>query len=462
MVKRIFTLVPDWVNFESFWVEIRKRNRWLIQLRYLAVALLLSFLLGAKVVQFYFPEMSLPFDKIIFFPPLILFYNILFHLLWKKYPEISKKLKVHSLHFSLLQISVDFVFLLLIIYFTGGVESPFNTFFVFHLIIGSLILPGAVINLLMTLVLLISITGSILEYNGLVPHYQITGIIEHPLYNDTNYLIVFYSTFAIVVYISIYLANSIAKVLYQREKALATAYKELEEAERSKSRYVMTVVHDLKTPISAALTWVEVITSKSLGELPNYLEKPIDRIQQRLEGALTLIDDILKVSQIKLTTTIEKVPTNLKELFDDIYNQHRILIVSKNLNYSFKSSILEPTLTTDRNLLKLALSNLVSNSIKYTEPNGLIEVTINDKSNSIEIIVADDGIGIPKEELDKIFNEFYRTKISREKNIEGSGLGMTLVREIITKLGGKIEIKSPSYLQKEGRPGTEVILTLLK
>jgi len=462
MVKKIFTLVPDWVNFESFWIEIRKRNRWLIQLRYLAVLLLLGFIGGAKLIQIYFPEIKMPFDKLIFFPPLILAYNFLFHFLWNKYPEISKKIKVHSLHFSLLQISVDFIFLMLIIYFTGGVESPFNTFFVFHLIIGSLILPGAVVNLLMTIVLLVSILGSILEFKGLIPHYQISGIIEHPLYNDERYLIVFFSTFAIVAYISIYLANSIAKVLYKREKALAVAYKELEEAERSKSRYVMTFVHDLKTPISAALTWVEIITNKSLGELPSHLEKPIGRIQHRLRGALTLIDDILKVSQVKLTTTIEKTPTNLKEILDEVYQHHRILIVSKNLDYRIKSNVSEVILSTDRNLLKLALSNLVSNSIKYTEANGIIEITINDNINSIDIIVADNGIGIPKDELGKIFNEFYRSSISKEKNIEGSGLGMALVKEIITKFGGKIEIQSPSYLAQEGRPGTEVKITLPK
>ncbi len=462
MLKKIFTLVPEWVNFESFWSEIRKRNRWLIQLRYFAVLMLLVFIAGSKLIQTYFFEISLPFEKIILFPPLILLYNILFHFLWQKYPYISKKIKVHSLHFSLLQMTVDFIFLMLIIYFTGGVESPFNTFFIFHLIIGSLILPGAIVTTLMTSVIILSILGSVLEYKGIIPHYQIYGVIKYPLYNDVQYIVVFFATFAFVVYVSIYLANSISKVLYQREKALYIAYKELEEAERSKSRYVMTFVHDLKTPISAALTWVGVIKDKTLGEIPEYLTTPIERIENRLKGAISLIDDILKISQVKLTTKIEYEPIDLNSLLEEIYIKHRILISSKNLDYKINIELSQPIIMSDKNLLKLALSNLVSNAIKYTEPNGKIEILIKEKGANFEIIVADNGIGIPSNELDKIFNEFYRSSISKERNIEGSGLGMALVKDIISKFGGNITVHSPSHLAEEGKPGTEFIITLPK
>lgn len=462
MLKKIFTLVPDWVNFESFWIEIRKRNRWLIQLRYFAVLMLFAFIAGSKLLQTYFFEISLPFEKIIIFPPLILFYNILFHFLWKKYPEISKKTKLHSLHLSFLQITVDFIFLMLIIYFTGGVESPFNTFFVFHLIIGSLILPGVIVTTLITFVIIISICGSLLEFKGIIPHYQIYGIVKHSLYNDVDYLVVFFSTFAFVVYVSIYLANSISKVLYQREKALHNAYKQLEEAEKSKSKYVMTFVHDLKTPISAALTWVGVIKDKSLGEIPEYLTTPIERIENRLKGAISLIDDILKISQVKLITKIEKEQIDLHSLFKEIYVKHRILISLKNLNYKINIESSNPIIISDKNLLKLALSNLVSNAIKYTEPNGTIEISIKEKERNFEIIVADNGIGIPPNELNKIFNEFYRSSISKERNIEGSGLGMALVKDIITKFGGDITVHSPSHLAEEGKPGTEFIITLPK
>ncbi|MGB9770756.1 MAG: sensor histidine kinase [Candidatus Kapaibacteriota bacterium] len=462
MSGALLTLVPERINFEGFWIEIRKRNKWLIQLRYLAVVLLLTFAFGTKILQIYFGQIHLPFLIILILAGMILIYNILFHLLWIKFPDLKKKFKVHSLHFSLLQIVTDFIFLILLIYFTGGVESPFNTFFVFHLIIGSLLLPGAIISLIMAITLLVLVSGSLLEYYGVIQHYHIAGIVKYPLYNDPTYLVVFFSTFTIVVYVSIYLANSIAKVLYEREKQLYQAYKELEAAEQTKTKYVMTVVHDLKTPISAALTWVELITNKSLGAIPETLVEPIERIQRRLKNALELIGDILMISQVRLSSEIKLEEIELNELFNELYKKHRIMIVSKKLEYRVVPYSDRIVINTDGKLLNLALSNLISNAIKYTEPNGIIEVKIQESGNNVEITIADNGIGIPEDELPKIFNEFYRSSLSKEKNIEGTGLGMALVKEIITRLSGDISIYSPSYLGNESRKGTQVVIKLPK
>lgn len=460
--SKLFTLVPERIKFDSFWIEIRKRNKWLIHLRYLAVILLLCFVAGSKIIQNYVPDISLPYTKILLLTGLIFCYNLLFHYLWTIFPKISQKVKVHSLHFSLIQIVSDFIVLIFLIYFTGGVESPFNTFFVFHLIIGSLLLPGPIISLIMTMTLITLICGSLLEYYQIIPHNQIAGIVKTPLYNDPSYLIVFFSTFTIVVFVSIYLANSISKVLYEREKQLFEAYKELEEAERRKSKYVMTVVHDLKTPVSAALTWVDLIANKSIGEIPEYLLEPISRIKNRLRNALDLISGILEITQVRLSDEVKKENVEINKFIQELYNKHRILILSKNLEYRVKTNSENIFISTDEKLLNLALSNIISNAIKYTEPNGVIEVKVTETDKVVEISIADNGIGIPEDDLPKIFQEFYRSSISRAKNIEGTGLGMALVKEIITRLGGEISIYSPSYLASENRRGTQVLIKLPK
>ncbi len=261
---------------------------------------------------------------------------------------------------------------------------------------------------------------------------------------------------------SIYLANSISKVLYEREKQLFEAYKELEEAERRKSKYVMTVVHDLKTPVSAALTWVDLIANKSIGEIPEYLLEPINRIKNRLRNALDLISGILEITQVRLSSEINKENVDINKLIQELYDKHRILILSKNLEYRVKSNSENIVISTDEKLLNLALSNIISNAIKYTEPNGVIEVKVTETDKVVEISIADNGIGIPEDDLPKIFQEFYRSSISRAKNIEGTGLGMALVKEIITRLGGEISIYSPSYLASENRRGTQVLIKLPK
>ncbi len=462
MIGDLFNLVPERVNFESFWEEIRKRNKWLIQLRYFAFLLLLSFAVSSLVAQYFYTQIKIESTTILIISFCILFYNVLFHILWYKFPEVTKKIKIHSLHFSLLQIIVDLIFLIILIYYTGGVESPFNTFFVFHVIIGSLILPGSIIGLIMGVCILVLIFLASLELKQIIPHYLVQGIIKHPLYNEPIYLIVFFTTLTIVVFVSIYLANSIARVLYQREKELNVAYKELQEAEKAKSRYVMTIVHDLKTPINASLTWVNIIANNEIGPIPEYLQNPIERIRARLSSAIDLINDVLKISQIKLTGEVRKEPINLRIFFQNLLEKHRILILSKNINFIVKANKEDVIINSDIEMLNMVFSNIVSNAIKYNEKDGIIEININEKERMIEISVADNGIGIPEDEISKVFNEFYRSSISKEKNIEGTGLGLALVKEILTKLGGTILIKSPSYLASEGRRGTQVIVTLPK
>lgn len=462
MFGDLLNLVPERVNFESFWQEIRKRNKWLIQLRYFAFILLFGFALSGFVAIYLEMRIRIESTIILIISLCILLYNIFFHFLWYKFPELSKKIKVHSLHFSLIQIIMDLIFLVILIYFTGGVESPFNTFLVFHVIIGSLILPGPIIALIMGLSILTLIGITILELNQVIPHIQIQGFIKHPIYNDPVYIIVFFTTLILVVFVSIYLANSIAKELYQREKQLNVAYKELQEAERAKSRYVMTIIHDLKTPINASLTWVNIMSNNEVGPIPEYLQNPIERIRARLKSALELINDVLKISQIKLLGEIRKEPINLLSLFKNLFEKHRILILAKNINYSLEPQNIEVIINSDLELLNMIFSNIISNAIKYNEKDGIIEITIKEKEKMVDISVADNGIGIPDDEIPRIFNEFYRTSISKEKNIEGTGLGMAIVKEIVTKLGGTISVKSPSYLASEGRRGTQVIVSLPK
>lgn len=463
MKVKLFTLVPQRVNYDSFWVEIRKRNKWLINLRFAAVGLLVTLIVGGYLLNLFVPQFQLKLFPIVVITLCILIYNFIFLGLWKIFPEISIKLKLHSLHFSLLQICFDFIALMLLIYFTGGVESPFNAFYVFHLIIGSLILPGSVIIFLITVVMLIALGGSLLELNSIIPHHQITGIVSNPLYNDISYLIVFFTTFVIVTYISIYLANSIAKVLYDRERSLTIAYRGLEEAEKSKSRYVMTVVHDLKTPISASLTWVNLLLEGKIAELPNEVIASLQRIKSRLEGAIELINNILVISQIKISGKYEALEEiDLAEIFNEIYLNSRILFTSKNIKFNVLLSQPKVVIKSDPKWLKLAFSNLISNTQKYTEPNGVVEVKITEREKDVEIIIADNGVGIPKNELPKVFSEFYRSSISKQRNIEGTGLGVALVKEIITRLGGNITVNSPSYLQSEGRPGTQFTVVLPK
>jgi signal transduction histidine kinase len=120
-------------------------------------------------------------------------------------------------------------------------------------------------------------------------------------------------------------------------------------------------------------------------------------------------------------------------------------------NYNRKSYT---NLLGDKFLLTLAISNLIGNAIKYVDRKGIVEVSVDDEENEIIISVSDNGIGIPENELEKIFIEFFRSSRVDKNKQEGAGIGLAIVKQIIEKHNGKISVESPSRLASENKPGT--------
>ncbi len=473
MGEHLFALLPEEYRQEHFLQTIGRRNRWLIKLRFGAFGILFVLSAILLLLDYYTPSFSFDSLPLIIISLIILGYNIFFYRASSvlderrrrtaKFADYTIKYRFHDLHFSLLQIVADFLALMFFIHFTGGVETPLFVFFFFHVIIGSLILPGSIMFLIVSLTLLLTAFGAWLEYSGIVAHYHL-NLFPFELYNNSVYLFVFFISFAVGLYLATYLANSIAKELYKRESRLAKTLLDLEEAEKIKSQYVMTIVHDLKTPIAAATTYVNMIIDGTLGNINPTQKKPLERIKFRLDNAINTINDVLYISKLKAETSIEDVSeVDLIEVFNQIYNDMRILIKTKNLSFEFeyeeKSNF---TVQAEPKLLKLALANLISNSVKYTEEYGKINIELTEQSQEIHICIADNGIGIPEKEQGKIFTDFYRSSISKLKGIEGTGLGLSFVKEVIERHNGQITMKSPSYLNVHGRPGTQFDIVLQK
>lgn len=462
MKEPFFILNSGTVNYPEFIIAIKQRNKWLIMLRYGAVVMFLCFIGFIELLKFYSelnPDFSI--KPLLIINISIFIYNILFHLYYNLDDAIKEKYKIYGLRFSLVQICFDFVSLMIFIYFTGGVDTPLYSLFIFHVIIGSLFLPGRIITLLISLTLMITSIGAYFEFLGYIPHNYILNIKQITLFKEPAYLIVFFGTFSTLLYVSIYLTNSIARELYTRERDLTSALKKLEEAERTKSQYVMTVVHDLKTPIAAAVTYLNMILSGALGSLNENLKRSLERSKVRLDQAVDAINDILQISKIKVddeSTNIEDL--DLLQVLDEIYNEMKVLIQSKNQNFEIINEIKDSCfIKFDARLLKLVLSNLISNAYKYTPQNGIIKAIISKTKDYIVLKIADTGIGIPDELRNKIFLEFYRTPLSKKEGVEGTGLGLSLVKHILDKLNCKIEVISPSSISTSDQyPGSEFII----
>jgi hypothetical protein len=205
----MISLVPSWArNYDAFWDAIRKRNLWFIKLRYGAVIVLFLFLILAKFVlgiQFSNEQIFALISINLF----IFIYNIFFHIYRRKIKIIPGKF--NPLHFSLLQMNLDICALYLLVYYTGTIESPLYMLLIFHMIIGSLVLPGVVIYSIAAMVIVGFSVLVFLEYSHSVIHYSLGGLLAYPIYSDLNYCIAFTVIFAFSIIISVLLTNRVAQ-----------------------------------------------------------------------------------------------------------------------------------------------------------------------------------------------------------------------------------------------------------
>lgn len=446
-------LIPSWaVNYEAFWDAIRKRNMWFIKLRYGAVFMLTSLIIASELfLNFKFTQTQTLATSFVTLS--ILFYNILLHVGKKHIKPIAGKF--NPLHLSLIQIILDFIALFMLLHFTGGIETPLYMFFVFHMIIGSLILPGSIIFTVAAIVVLVFGGIVFAEYYGFIPHHAIVGFLNTSIYDDFNYVVSIFTIFSFMIFISVYLTNGIANQLYKMEQDLIESLDRLNTAEIEKQKYIVGVVHEIKTPLTAVHSYLNLILQKFLGPLDNKVEEKLKRASARSEEAINLINDVIKISRFKLFDQFVEEEFSVDEFLEDLQSKHSSNAEAKKIKLVFNDNRKnKENLVGDKFLLTLAISNLVGNAIKYTDKNGLVEVNVEDENGGLILAVCDNGIGIPEHEQDKIFKEFFRSSNVSKIDQEGAGIGLSIVKEIIEKHGGTISVESPSRLANKNKPGT--------
>ncbi len=447
-------LNPSWTHkYEAYWNSIHKYNRWFIQLRFGAAVGLIALTLFTFLTDF-FHLSAVQFTVVLLTGIFIIAYNVFFKILSSR---SLKGDKFNEIEFSLFQIILDLMSLNIIIYFTGGIETPFILFYIFHMIIGSLILPVKLVRLIAASIMAFLFTFSMLEYKEIIYHQRIEGLLHFQIYNDFVFICAYLFLIGFVMFVAIALTNKIAQDLYQRELQLKQALEELREAEKTKQKYVMTVVHELKSPISASVSILDLVLGNFYGPLDEKIRERLERVRHRIEDSIEGINNILRLSRFKLLNVIDKEIFDISEVIEKIIDNQKPIADRKKIR--IYPAIQKTEFYGDRTLLQLSFSNIINNSIKYTKEGGLIEVLLENKDGMLVFEVCDNGLGIPKSEIEKIFSEFYRASNVKGKEIEGTGTGLSIIKHIIEASGGEIKVESPSRLGDETRPGTSFILT---
>lgn len=198
-----------------------------------------------------------------------------------------------------------------------------------------------------------------------------------------------------------------------------------------------TIVHDLKAPISAIKSYADLVATT--GELNPKQKQFLQRIDHATRSMSALVGDLLDVAWIDSQVEMETQPVNLAYLVNATVDmlQDRANASGVTLHITVTPGL--PTVPGDPRRLERVFTNLISNAIKYSPEGESIEVRVVEANNYLTVAVRDRGTGIPPEYLPKIFERFYRVP---GQNVEGTGLGLYVVKSIVERHGGHVEVKS--------------------
>ncbi|WP_240376290.1 cell wall metabolism sensor histidine kinase WalK [Bacillus piscicola] len=217
---------------------------------------------------------------------------------------------------------------------------------------------------------------------------------------------------------------------------------EKEKIERERREFVANVSHELRTPLTTLRSYLEALedgamADESLG--PRFLKVT----QNETERMIRLVNDLLQLSRMdndELQLTY--APTDIVELLNQITERFEMVTKDKNIEFHRYFPRYSVYVEMDKDKMVQVFDNIVSNAVKYSPDGGIITVQVITKANGVDIEVTDEGVGIPKENQDKIFERFYRVDKARARNLGGTGLGLAIAKELVQAHGGKISVES--------------------
>ena len=217
---------------------------------------------------------------------------------------------------------------------------------------------------------------------------------------------------------------------------------QLRKLENVRKDFVANVSHELKTPITSIRGFIETLKSGEV-EDENIQKRFLDIIDFESERLIRLIEDILILSDLEnnlKSTTTDKI--EIKEALNEIISIMTQLAMKKNIiiTSDIQNGMLPLFFAKDK--FKQMIINLIDNAIKYTPEGGKIKINAYQNNNQVEIEIKDTGIGIPKEDIPRLFERFYRVDKDRSRSAGGTGLGLAIVKHILELMNGKIKVES--------------------
>ena len=213
--------------------------------------------------------------------------------------------------------------------------------------------------------------------------------------------------------------------------------------EQMKSDFVSLVSHEIRGPMNSVLMQIKNLMDGLAGEINDKQEQILSRASERIKSLVSLTSELLDLAKIESgLITQEKESVDMAELMADQAAFHEAKARDKSITLTLEKYETLPKVPANKRNMEEVLTNLITNAINYTPEGGSVKVGAAVENDCLVLSVADNGLGIPAEELDRIFDRFYRVKDEKTRYITGTGLGLPIVKSIVEAHHGSIKVES--------------------
>jgi len=218
-----------------------------------------------------------------------------------------------------------------------------------------------------------------------------------------------------------------------------TAFKQLDQM---KSDFVNMVAHELRSPLVSIRQLLSVLLEGLAGPLQEKQKDFVGRGTKRIDALLELINDLLDVAKIEAGRYVQhQTPTDIGQIIEEIVSLMESRAQERGISLTYSCQDMKPIQADPKNMEEI-FNNLITNAINYSPEGGRVTITANGIGEYMEIKVEDTGVGIPPEELPRIFDKFYRVKHPKTRQVTGTGLGLAIVKSAIEAHQGSIDVES--------------------
>jgi len=221
-------------------------------------------------------------------------------------------------------------------------------------------------------------------------------------------------------------------------------------------QFLSVLSHELKAPLNAIDGYIKMIKDRQFGNSVDAYDEMLDRSMERIKGMRQLILDLLDLTKIETGKPTQKLEiVDVRKIVQMAVDTIRPYAIQKDVDIYINSRE-NIGMRADAGEIEIIMNNLISNAVKYNKPGGRVDIFLGKKEAQLKITVSDTGIGLKKEDQEKIFGDFVRIKSTQTREVTGSGLGLSIVKKIVDMYQGNIDVQS------EPDKGTSFIITLIE